>query len=432
MTGAASLSWFAQHEFRLAWRDWSWFLSGGRRTKDIALLVGIVVFVAGFHGFAYVLLEPYLFAGQAPAKTILLPLSGAILLTFSMMLSQALEMVTRAFYARDDLDLILSSPAPADDLFVVRIAMLAFSNTLLNMALTAPFINAAAVLAGPQWLAAYGIVIAASLIATGTAVFLVLGLFLTVGAKRTRLIAQIIAAIVSASFLIGLQVIAIIVYGSMSRWDIMTSSWLSDTMPALDTAVWIPARAASGDFGALALVLIPALLFFALAARRGAKSFQGIVLSAAAVGEERASRVRTRPTFAVGSTHGALVRKEWKLLKRDAWMVSQTLMQVFYLIPPALMMWDSYGSNNPVSVILAPVIVMAIGQLAGGLAWLAISGEDAPDLIATAPITPFALLNAKVQAVAIRSGASSPEIASQARPPANWPMAITITGARIT
>jgi ABC-2 type transport system permease protein len=42
---------------------------------------------------------------------------------------------------------------------------------------------------------------------------------------------------------------------------------------------------------------------------------------------------------------------------------------------------------------------MAAGQLAGGLAWLAISGEDAPDLIATAPLTAGQIMRAKIEAV---------------------------------
>ena len=42
---------------------------------------------------------------------------------------------------------------------------------------------------------------------------------------------------------------------------------------------------------------------------------------------------------------------------------------------------------------------MAAGQLAGGLAWLAISGEDAPELVATAPVTPEAVMRAKIEAV---------------------------------
>jgi ABC-2 type transport system permease protein len=42
---------------------------------------------------------------------------------------------------------------------------------------------------------------------------------------------------------------------------------------------------------------------------------------------------------------------------------------------------------------------MAAGQLSGGLAWLAISGEDAPDLVASAPVPPRFIIRAKIEAV---------------------------------
>src|SRR5204862_219377 len=48
---------------------------------------------------------------------------------------------------------------------------------------------------------------------------------------------------------------------------------------------------------------------------------------------------------------------------------------------------------------LAPVLIIAAGQLAGSLAWLAISGEDAPDLIASAPVTNTGVLRAKTEAL---------------------------------
>ena len=57
------------------------------------------------------------------------------------MLSQALESVTRAFYARADLDLILSSPVAARRLFSVRIAAMAFSTVAMAALLAAPFID---------------------------------------------------------------------------------------------------------------------------------------------------------------------------------------------------------------------------------------------------------------------------------------------------
>ena len=44
---------------------------------------------------------------------------------------------------------------------------------------------------------------------------------------------------------------------------------------------------------------------------------------------------------------------------------------------------------------------MAAGQLAGGLAWLTISGEDAADLVATAPMPPGSVIRAKVEVVMI-------------------------------
>jgi hypothetical protein len=50
-------------------------------------------------------------------------------------------------------------------------------------------------------------------------------------------------------------------------------------------------------------------------------------------------------------------------------------------VPPALLLWINFGDAAGIFVVVAPVLVMASGQLAGGLAWLAISGEDAHDLV---------------------------------------------------
>jgi ABC-2 type transport system permease protein len=50
------------------------------------------------------------------------------------------------------------------------------------------------------------------------------------------------------------------------------------------------------------------------------------------------------------------------------------------------------------------VVVMAAGQLAGGLAWLTISGEDAPDLMASAPLPPSRVIRAKIEAVLLVIG----------------------------
>jgi ABC-2 type transport system permease protein len=68
-------------------------------------------------------------------------------------------------------------------------------------------------------------------------------------------------------------------------------------------------------------------------------------------------------------------------------------------VPPAFLLWRSFGEGTGALLVLVPVLVMAAGQLAGGLAWLAISGEDAPDLVATAPVPASQIVWAKIEAV---------------------------------
>jgi len=72
---------------------------------------------------------------------------------------------------------------------------------------------------------------------------------------------------------------------------------------------------------------------------------------------------------------------------------------MLYLVPPAVLLWSSFEAGGGAVNLLVPVLVMAAGQLSGGLAWLTISGEDAPDLVATAPVRPGVVLRTKIEAV---------------------------------
>src|SRR5215471_6346775 len=128
--------------------------------------------------------------------------------------------------------------------------------------------------------------------------------------------------------------------------------------------------------------------------------FADTALSASA--QAISSRQGARTTsFRGGSRQQAPRRKEFLLLRRDLWLASQTLMQLLYLVPPAVLLWRSFSDHSTAIVLITPVIVMAAGQLAGGLAWLTISGEDATDLVATAPLSPSAVIRAKIEVVLI-------------------------------
>ncbi|MCR9062135.1 MAG: hypothetical protein NXI02_32785, partial [Rhodobacteraceae bacterium] len=157
---------FSRHELRLAWRDWAWMFSGWRNTSLRRALIGMGMFYAIMHLIAYAVLSPYFATGVMLDQTTQAMLSVTVLLSFTMMLSQAMESVTRAFYARDDLDLILSSPAPSRDLFLVRIVMMALSSWVMSALVMSPFLNVAVVLGGQHWLAGYVVLLSVSLSAT--------------------------------------------------------------------------------------------------------------------------------------------------------------------------------------------------------------------------------------------------------------------------
>jgi ABC-2 type transport system permease protein len=389
--------WFARHEARVAWRDWLSMMTAGRRERLPRALIAIAAFVIFMHFVAFWMVGRY--ADAVPNKATLVAISASVLLSWLLMVSQAMETTTRAFYTRSDLDLILSSPASTAKLFAVRIATVALAMALMALPLAAPFIDVLIARGGWRWLGAYGLIVAMGAAATALAVGLTVALFRLVGPKRTRFVAQVVAAVIGAAFVIGLQVAAIMSYGTLSRAPVVESQIVVAHAPGLDSFVWLPARAALGDGFALAGVLALSLVLLAAVIALVAPRFgeYAVTASSAAASTSRNACLSTK--FHSASPRGALRRKEWTLLRRDPWLVSQTLMQMLYLIPPAVLLWRSFGDGNGAYQLLVPVLVMAAGQLAGGLSWLAISGEDAPDLVATAPVPPSFVIRAKIEAV---------------------------------
>ena len=400
LSAPATLGWFARHELRLAWRDATMMLQGGRRGRVVWAIVAMLVFSLILHLVAYAMMAPSAAALVAPDKATLVMLSGSAFLAWMLLLSQAMETVTRSFYARDDLDLILSSPAAADRLFAIRIGANAVTTIAMAALLVGPVVDVAAWLGGSRMLLAYGMLVAMGCSAVGVAIGATALLFRVVGPKRTRLLAQIVAAIVGAGFVVAIQAAAILSSGTLSRMTLLRSPAFVAAAPGLDSPVWWPARAALGDIGALAIMLAGSLGLLLAAISVTATSFSSTATSVASDVETAVAPRRAR-VFKVRSRGQALRAKEWRLLWRDPWLISQSLMQVLYLAPPALLLWRDFDSGISSLVVLVPVLVMAAGQLAGGLAWLAISGEDAPDLVATAPIPPRAVTRAKIEAVLI-------------------------------
>src|SRR5580692_2899833 len=347
--------WFARHESRLAWRDWLSMMTAGRRERLRRVVIAILVFAVFMRFVAYWMVGRFADA-QIDTPT-LVTLTTTILLSWLLMTSQAMESMTRAFYSRSDLDLILSSPVEANRLFAVRITTVALSVAAMAIPLAAPFIDILVARGGVRWMGAYGLVVAMGAAATGLAVGFTVALFRLIGPKRTRLVAQVVAAVIGAAFVIGLQVAAILSYGTISRVTVLQSKTALAYAPDLGSIVWWPARAAMGDWLALVGVLAVSIALLVAAIALVSPRFGEYATAAAGVAASRVSQTRRQSAFKKTSPRRALRRQEWTLLRRDPWLVSQTFMQMLYLIPPAVLLWRSFDDGNGAFNLVVPVLV---------------------------------------------------------------------------
>ncbi len=401
MSEPGTIGWFARHEARLAWRDWLSLMTAGRRRRTTTVVLGFAAYVLFMHGLAYAMLSNHEKHGETD---LLVAITVTLLLTGSLMLSQALESATRVFYARGDNDLILTSPAAVRRLFAVRIAAMSVTIAFMTLVLTAPFIDVLVWREGARWAGAYMVTLAMAMDAVAVAVVLTVAMFRTIGPKRTRTVAQVAAAVIGAGFAISVQLAAFASFGATSRLPALRETALHMLSDDGSSPLLWPARAVLGDLTMLAglLALSAALLtavILVVAPRFGQLSLDTLRVSAGG-----AQGRRKRSQFRNATPIQALRRKEWTLLLRDPWLMSQTLMQLLYLAPPGFLLWRNFysvgsGAGGAGSAILVPILIVTAGQLGGGLAWLAVSGEDAPDLIASAPVRRSHVLRAKAEAV---------------------------------
>jgi ABC-2 type transport system permease protein len=329
-----------------------------------------------------------------------------VALAGTLMLSRALSAACEALYERGDLDLLLASPLPGRRIIAVRAAGMAVFLFGSASVFATPIIVPFATLLDWRWLCGYVVLGGLTGLAVATGLVLAMGLFAVLGPRRTRTIAHIIAALTGAVVYLLFQV-QNLRPGHSSQGILGWSETLG--VAGLDPASpWLlPARGVLGDpIALLAVVGLAAASFGAVIGVLG-RRFVDDATVARVAGARRSSPRRptanwiARRRFATGP-FAAILRKELLLLARDPALLLQVLLHVLYLLPLLFLLVRDAG---PLSDVLAPVraasIVFLAGDLAGSLAWITISAEDAPDLIASAPIAMKTILRAKIAAAVL-------------------------------
>ncbi len=370
-----SWPWLLRHELRLAWRNY-----GGMRAW-FALIAGSILWAAiHFAAWGMLKLMP---AINLPTWTYLV-FGGAIWLMVTLMFSQAISLSVSALFDRGDFDLLLSSPMSARTVFIVRGLGIAVSCIILYLLLLSPFAHMGLVTGHANLLAIYPAFISLGLLVAALAMLLTISLVRAFGARRARVIAQLFAALVGAVFFLASQ--AQNALSRDTREHIMASfrHWSeAGGMLAPDSPIWFPFRAMLGEPLALLTVIAVGLGGFWLVVNLTYRRFL------AGTQEAVAGSRRSGPARPAGSVKfkGGLARnvllKEWKLILRDPQLITQTALQLLYLLPLMFLMFRRVD----VLIMIVPGAIMLAAMLAGNLAWITVAAEDAPELIGVAPVS---------------------------------------------
>jgi ABC-2 type transport system permease protein len=389
-----SIPWLLGHELRLAWYGSA--LSGGKRRPGIVSIVVWLLAWAAIHAMAFALLHAL---GKSRMNDVLVGVlaGGVLLVCATFMLSNALKACVLALFERGDLDLLLSSPLPSRSIFAVRLLGVAMSSAALFLFLFAPFAHVALVLGRPGWLAIYPALLALATVIACAAMLLTLALVRLLGARRTRVLAQVLAAVAGALLFLLSQSFNFIFRGDDQAMAHSAQALMQHGLFAPGSPLWLPGRAALGEALPLLGMVVLALAAYMLTVGRTHRFFVRGLQQAAGIGHAATPAGSVRFRFR-RSLFDTVVVKEWRLIARDPHLISQVLLQLVYLMPLLFLVLRDTSKPGPA---VGAGLTLLCSSLTSGLAWIVISAEDAPDLLRSSPAVERTIRLAKLAAAAM-------------------------------
>lgn len=394
-----SFLWLLAHEVRVTFR-------GGVRSNWIGLAI-TAVFITVLTLFAGLPLAVALRHFKLNLTPIvILSIDSAVVVVFTLLLSQTLSSATLALYERGDLDLMLSSPVSARRILGVRALVIATSPLAIFLSLLGPMVIPSAFFGHVQWLGAIGVLASLALTASSIGLFLAMALFSLIGPRRTRTLGQLLAAFIGAALFLAGQ--GRYVFGQRAPQALALFRELAATgVFRRDTLFGSLAAAVVGEPIPFAVVALSAIGLFAFTSwSLGTRFSQDASIAAgASVGGARADRSQPVRSFRAGAFRN-VVRKELLLLARDPALLSQVFLRVLYLLPLVFILVRNTQAHLAGQVSTGTgALVFIASQVSASLAWITVSAEDAPDLLVSAPISRRFARRAKLSAALLPLGA---------------------------
>jgi ABC-2 type transport system permease protein len=392
-TAPGSSLWLLRHELRMAWYGAAVNAGGRRRMSWVSIAVWALAWTL-LHVGAFFLLRTLPSGAMDPRMAIIATV--AVVAIAFLMLSSSLKASVMALFERGDLDLLLSSPLPTRSIFTVRLLGVVLACAALYLFLFGPLVHVGLALGQIRWVGIYVVIVATATLMACLGMLLTLALVRVLGARRTRVLAQVLGAVAGALLFLLTQSFSFFsqtaASGATERTmqGLMRSPWLSP-----DSALWLPGRAVLGDPLPTLGMAVLGIAAFALTVGRTHRFFvhglqQAASTSRAAGKPAGEMRLRFRR-----SLFDAVVVKEWRLIARDPHLISQVLLQLVYLAPLLFLILRKNDAPGPA---IGAGLALLCSSLTGGLAWIVVAAEDAPDLLQSSPAAGRTIALAKLAA----------------------------------
>lgn len=382
-----SLLWLLRNEVRVRWRE----LIGETKASTL-ILTGVAIFVA-VHLMLWGIarsLRGVLTSPLPPEAVFFAAIVVLVLLPFGV--AAGINHAVVALFDRGDLDLLASSPVSSRTVFASRVLAVAAGVFVGLGIFMLPLASLGLLLGLPQLLGAVPTLAALAIVCACLGMLITLLLVRLLGPRRARTAAQLLAALAGVALFVASQLPALLGGGRADLGERLAALFRyfePGALLAADSLVWLPMRALLLDpLGTLTALAGAGLVLWATVGLLHRAFAHGIGLS-----EGRRARRRHAPDavrFASRGTLRVLLSKEWKLIVRDPFLVSQVLLQLFYLLPAGylLLFADTsvFGAIDPAPALAAMLVVLG-GTMASSLARIAVVGEEAQDLLAASPVS---------------------------------------------
>jgi ABC-2 type transport system permease protein len=360
-------------EFLLWWRTFS------KRSSKISFILIAILFLLLWHFVSY-----HLVSGFKP-DSLLAPIFFSLVcyLLLSLMIAMCIRGSVESLYERGDVDFLLSSPINPIIPFLIRFLSLFFQITFLVALFICPIANVLLWFGEyKQAMGIYGTLIGLGIIATSIGYLATILLVYLFGPRKAKTIAQILGALVGASMYFFSQTIGHSKW--FGAWIIknFSLSWLNSS-----NNIYIPGRAALGDTYALCELLGSGAVIGIIAFIFGGKILT-LGLHNYTISSKRKNKLEI-PQFK-SIVLLTTFKKEWKIIRRDPFLVSNTLLQLVYFIPMLIPLF--MGKSKEVAFLtlinhgfFGFGIIILSGTLIVNLLYIAMIGEESPLLLSSSP-----------------------------------------------